>query len=943
MNNFRSHYQNEDNGTRYMKLLRSGLLLGVLLVTLGGCKTTLKQNWYNFTAYYNTFYNANQNFEAGLKKVRNQKPELNPELPIRVYPEPVRAGRSDFEKAIEKAADILREHKKSKWVDDAILLIGRSYFYEWEYYNADQKFQELYRSTENEAIKQRSIFWRGRVFLEMDRIGEGIDFLKGELVNKDRSWKRQRKAKVQAVLADLYVVSEKWRLAQETLVKSLANIENKENRARAYFLNGQLLEKLDADQEAFESYKQVAGLHPFYDLVYHSKRKQAEVARKMGRHKEAFEVYTDMYKDDKNFDIRTELLYEIGRTQQARGKYAKAEKIYDQVLHSELQKPDAVTKAKSYYGLAQIYRHHHKKFKVAAAYYDSSSSVNAPQAKLPSDFDAQQMATSFGEYADLKAAVHMQDSLLWLAGLPQAKLDSVLQIVKEQKMEELEEQRKKREKQANTMVNVSQGQNQQSQTSNQQSGFLNHKNQQLVQQAAQEFQAVWGDRPLVDNWRRFEAIQTAQRDGTLDSLKAGGNVLNQPGQKKVTVQMDTEKIPFEQEEKEKMKASIAEDLYLLGNVFFLSLDLVDSAEVYYKKVIDRFPESEMAPQAIYSLTELYYVNNDTSRARNWAQKLVDEYPDSRFASRMAQRFQLTDYEFPVQVEQEGDTVLTKYRHLYDRLYGEKDTLNIADKAQKLRQFADNHSSSNMAPHVLMQAAIKYIEAGRTDSLYQQKKSDWFLKQQEWDEQQEVFSHLKDSAETVLQDSTISDSVRSYWATIQDSSLSEPAYDEYFPYLGIHWDSSRSVLQDITQLYPQFKEKDKVSRLRQRLKVPERYQEKDTTKSTDTRPFYKCEELENKPELIGGMDAFVDKISFSEQVKQYNISGTVTYEIVINTEGEPESFKQIGDRRNVGIGDAVETAIQEHMRFEPYKIDGKPVRVVCQYDIPFSAGKNESSK
>ena len=114
------------------------LLFGTLVLT--GCKTPLKQGWHNFNAYFNTYYNANLNFERGLEKNRNQKPELNPERPIRIHPPPNRAGQTEFDNAIDKGAKILRDHEQSKFVDDALLLIGRAYFYQSEFYNAEQKF-----------------------------------------------------------------------------------------------------------------------------------------------------------------------------------------------------------------------------------------------------------------------------------------------------------------------------------------------------------------------------------------------------------------------------------------------------------------------------------------------------------------------------------------------------------------------------------------------------------------------------------------------------------------------------------------------------------------------------------------------------------------------------------------------------------------------------------
>ena len=76
-----------------------GLLLGLLMVSLltGGCGSTLKKSWTNFRAYYNTYYNAKESFQAGLTKVREQPVEIDPKEPVRIHRPPVQAADSDFQ------------------------------------------------------------------------------------------------------------------------------------------------------------------------------------------------------------------------------------------------------------------------------------------------------------------------------------------------------------------------------------------------------------------------------------------------------------------------------------------------------------------------------------------------------------------------------------------------------------------------------------------------------------------------------------------------------------------------------------------------------------------------------------------------------------------------------------------------------------------------------
>src|SRR5690606_24642966 len=114
-------------------------------------------------------YNAEVSYEKGHKLIREQQVTYNPARPIRAHLTPVRAGQADFERAIEKGANILRKYPDSRWADDALELIGRSYFMLGQYFSADIKFNEVLMASSNPVMRQRAILWKGLVFLETNR------------------------------------------------------------------------------------------------------------------------------------------------------------------------------------------------------------------------------------------------------------------------------------------------------------------------------------------------------------------------------------------------------------------------------------------------------------------------------------------------------------------------------------------------------------------------------------------------------------------------------------------------------------------------------------------------------------------------------------------------------------------------------------------------------
>ncbi len=266
---------------------RIPLFIVLTLIFISGCSLGIKQRWSDFNAYYNTFYNAKISYERGLRLVENQTHVFNPERPIRIHRTPVRAGQSDFEKAIEKSADILLNHDDTKWVDDALELIGKSYFYMGQFFSAEQKFNEILVASENETIRQRAVLWKGVIFLETNRYNEGLNYLNGIIISEEYDWNPQIIRELNLVIAQLYVQQMNWEEAASALNAGLPGLRNEILRSRGQFLYGQVLEKLDRKQEALEAYGRLSRRYPEYQLLYLAGVRQNSILRELGKYEQS--------------------------------------------------------------------------------------------------------------------------------------------------------------------------------------------------------------------------------------------------------------------------------------------------------------------------------------------------------------------------------------------------------------------------------------------------------------------------------------------------------------------------------------------------------------------------------------------------------------------------------------------------------------------------------
>ncbi len=115
-------------------------------------------------AYFNTFYNANKLFEDA-ERIRGEK-----------------GGSADrasaqYDACIKKCLDLLRYHPNSKYVDDALYMIGVSHFHRGETMQAQASFRDLLERFPQTGFGERAWFHLGLAALAQgDRAGAAAAF-----------------------------------------------------------------------------------------------------------------------------------------------------------------------------------------------------------------------------------------------------------------------------------------------------------------------------------------------------------------------------------------------------------------------------------------------------------------------------------------------------------------------------------------------------------------------------------------------------------------------------------------------------------------------------------------------------------------------------------------------------------------------------------------------
>lgn len=325
--------------------------------------------------YYNTFFMARKKFnEAEKNQAQNTEDKRKQGIPPS---QPRRAGRDQgqgnverrggspsgsfttkvspqvkilYEDAIKKASKVLTFHPDSKWVDDALWLIGKSYYNMGEYLQADRKFKELVTNHPESKFADDSFYYKGLCQIELGNNNlamEAFDsieriFKKSEYID-DVYFVRGKIAKDDMECAE----------AIELFSLYLEKYSGEDSAAKAEFHIGECTEQLGNSLEAYIAYSDVNRYKPSRQLRFDAALAAASAILKTDSVSRGMEILTDLAKDERYFEQSARIRLKIAEGHYLQNQVEEAINEYNQVTE---QSPKSIEAAEAYYRLGLIYQ-----------------------------------------------------------------------------------------------------------------------------------------------------------------------------------------------------------------------------------------------------------------------------------------------------------------------------------------------------------------------------------------------------------------------------------------------------------------------------------------------------------------------------------------------------------------------------------------------------------
>lgn len=650
-------------------------MAAIIIMTAISCSTEKNTPqsrwWHSFTARYNTYYNGTVAYiEGSLEKENGNKDNFTEMIPL--YTVGNRGSRnlgaSNFDRAIEKCQKAIKLHsikRRPKWTKSrkktardiewlnrkeynpflwkAWMLMGRSQFMKGDFDEAASTFAYMSRLYATQpAIYGRARAWLAKCYIEQDWIYDAEDVI--SKIRRDSIHWRARK-EWDYTYADYYIHTGRYAEAIPYLRKVIKHEMRRKQRAREWYLMGQLEAALGNEEKAYKAFKRVVRLNPPYELAFNARIAMTEVMG-MRQSKKMLKKLRRMAASDNNKDYLDQVYYAIGNIYLNQKDTANAISAYEngnaKATRSGIEKGVLLLKLGDLYWEREDYSNAQRCYGEAIGLLD----------KERKDYEQlSERSKVLDELVPYTEAIHLQDSLQALAKMPEnernAAIDRVIEALKKKEKEERDAQAEMEAQQylaEQGAIGNDAVQNNVTNNATDKAGTWYFYNPTAVSQGKATFRKLWGQRENVDDWQRVnktvvamntgpEELTDEQRDSIAaaeakqDSIEESLEIAqNNPHEREYYLKQ----IPFTPEQVAESNKIIEDGLYHSGVIFKDKLDNLALSEKSLRRLTDNYKDYEHLDDAYYHLFLLYSRRHDTALAQTYLNRLKQEYPESQW-------------------------------------------------------------------------------------------------------------------------------------------------------------------------------------------------------------------------------------------------------------------------------------------------------------------------
>jgi tetratricopeptide (TPR) repeat protein len=367
-------------------------------------------------AYYNTFYNAKKAYREASKerekRFRNQVVELSPEERENLRRsgqydkldtnKPTTTEMQNYQVAIEKASKVLEFHPDSKYVDDALMLLGQCFYHRREYAKAQRKFEELIEIFPNSEFLSQARLDLAKTFIGLKEYDKAESKLRDILASEEMDSDNQEEAAYE--LGGLYYEQANYELAAEEYKRTAERADDKLIQAMSFYRLGMCLFAVENYEPTPSILQKAVELSPNEDFKSQAVYKLGEALSYVGDFDAAIKTFSDLLSKEMNEKKLPMIKVKLADNLRFNSDYVESVKWYNEIIEMH---PRTDASARSYFALAEIEEFVNQDLAKAQEYYELvrgeyTNSLIAPTAQERAD--------------DIKAYLGLLDEIAVLEG-----------------------------------------------------------------------------------------------------------------------------------------------------------------------------------------------------------------------------------------------------------------------------------------------------------------------------------------------------------------------------------------------------------------------------------------------------------------------------------------------------------------------------------------------
>ena len=528
-------------------------------------------------------------------------------------------------KAINKYSVTRNGEEKNKQIFDAYMILAQARIYRGKSLEALDALNYVFTHMKDDKRVPLARIYQGLAYDQIKdyhRAHETFAKLKGEDINKSY-------AKLLSIYySESLLDAGKKEEAAKELDEAFELNSNRKLKSRIAYLRGQVLENLNQNDKARESYTAAYKYANDFEFEVKSQIAIAKTFNGNGNYAGAKNYLEGISKKGTYGSRKNEFYYALGLMANKAGKKDEAQQFFRKSLFEKVSDPQI--RGLAYYEIGKSYLDKND-YIGAGSYYDSALAVMTyePSKILLKDQSAYIKKISKNYYL-----IKKNDSILSLAKMDDGqKTDYFTKYIaklkiKEEK-EELERRRAERSKGFDTgdysansvFANSSNAFEDFGVTTK---GFY-FGNTGTVSKGTSTFKQVWGDRALADNWR-FSKKMASIEDMKNEAL----GVTSAPNPRRFEPSYYIEQIPTDQGKLSQLKKDRDTASLGLGIMYQNYFTNTPLATKTLYDLVDVKPEEKVMLQALYEIFAMNYEKNPQASEKA-KQILLTDYPYTSYA------------------------------------------------------------------------------------------------------------------------------------------------------------------------------------------------------------------------------------------------------------------------------------------------------------------------